>query len=285
MWDGQVDPHEPLVLLFMYALYITIMVYNERLEKWFNRYLNKAGSSKAVVEQVSSNGIVKMEQVATTEDLVKSVSVSNESVTCDSGQGSCVRRIGSGLLSMIMKPAQVMLSLTVPDCRRHVKLYPLTFLMSILWVAVFSYIMVWMVTLIGFTVGVPDSVMGVTLLAAGASVSDTYASARVARSGHGNMAFSNCIGSNVFDILVCLSVPWFLRTVIVAPGSSIMVGNSGLVFAVALVLVTLLLSIIVLHVSHWTLGPTLGIAFLSLYSIFVLVSVAIQLAFGNSCFM
>ena len=31
------------------------------------------------------------------------------------------------------------------------------------------------------------------------------------------MAVSNAIGSNVFDILVCLGLPWFLDTAIVNP--------------------------------------------------------------------
>ncbi len=32
------------------------------------------------------------------------------------------------------------------------------------------------------------------------------------------MAVSNSIGSNVFDILVGLALPWFVETAIVSPG-------------------------------------------------------------------
>lgn len=35
------------------------------------------------------------------------------------------------------------------------------------------------------------------------------------------MAVSNSIGSNVFDILVGLALPWFVETAIVHPGISI----------------------------------------------------------------
>ena len=37
------------------------------------------------------------------------------------------------------------------------------------------------------------------------------------------MAVSNAIGSNVFDILVCLGIPWFIQTAIVKPGSTVKV--------------------------------------------------------------
>jgi Ca2+/Na+ antiporter len=46
-------------------------------------------------------------------------------------------------------------------------------------------------------------------------------------SGHGDMAVANAIGSNVFDILVCLGIPWFLETAIVDPGSYVAVRSKG----------------------------------------------------------
>ena len=46
-------------------------------------------------------------------------------------------------------------------------------------------------------------------------------------SGHGDMAVSNAIGSNVFDILVCLGIPWFLKTAVVSPGSTVPVRSRG----------------------------------------------------------
>ncbi len=41
------------------------------------------------------------------------------------------------------------------------------------------------------------------------------------------MAVSNAVGSNVFDILVCLGLPWFLSTVIVSPGIPVKVHSKG----------------------------------------------------------
>lgn len=46
--------------------------------------------------------------------------------------------------------------------------------------------------------------------------------------GYGDMAVSNAVGSNVFDILVCLGLPWFLKTGIINPGSTIKVYSKGM---------------------------------------------------------
>jgi|EP01046_Picozoa_sp_COSAG06_P032372 Ca2+/Na+ antiporter len=50
--------------------------------------------------------------------------------------------------------------------------------------------------------------MGLTFLAAGTSVPDLLTSVIVARQGHGDMAVSSSIGSNIFDVLVGLPFPW-----------------------------------------------------------------------------
>eukprot|EP00959_Pyramimonas_sp_CCMP1952_P044145 922769-Pyramimonas_sp.AAC.1 len=52
--------------------------------------------------------------------------------------------------------------------------------------------------------------MSVLVLAAGTSIPDMFGSLAVAREGQGDMAVSNAIGSNVFDILLGLGLPWFI---------------------------------------------------------------------------
>lgn len=64
-------------------------------------------------------------------------------------------------------PLYAVLYYTIPNCKRNQSLFLATFLVSIVWIASFSYIMVWMVTLIGYTFAIPDAIMGITLLAAG----------------------------------------------------------------------------------------------------------------------
>lgn len=44
---------------------------------------------------------------------------------------------------------------------------------------------------------------------------------------YGDMAVSNAVGSNVFDILICLGLPWFIQTAIIKPGSHVNVISKG----------------------------------------------------------
>ena len=116
-------------------------------------------------------------------------------------------------------PLSVSFWLTIPDCRRPMfaKYWFFTFSNCIIWIATLSFFMVWMVERLGKIYGVPDSIMGIFVLAAGTSIPDCLSSIAVARRGHGDMAVSSSIGSNIFDVLIGLPIPWFLYTAILRP--------------------------------------------------------------------
>lgn len=82
------------------------------------------------------------------------------------------------------------------------KWFSITFIGSILWIAAYSYLMVWWANVAGDTVKIPPEVMGLTFLAAGTSIPDLITSVIVARKGFGDMAVSSSVGSNIFDVTV-----------------------------------------------------------------------------------
>uniref|UniRef100_A0A8C3UT55 Solute carrier family 24 member 4 n=1 Tax=Catharus ustulatus TaxID=91951 RepID=A0A8C3UT55_CATUS len=175
-------------------------------------------------------------------------------------------------------PLIFLLFTTIPNCSkpRWEKCFMLTFIFSTFWIALFSYFMVWMVTVIGYTLGIPDVIMGITFLAAGTSVPDCMASLIVARQGLGDMAVSNTVGSNVFDILVGLGVPWGLQTMAIDYGSTVKINSKGLVYSVALLLGSVALTVFGIHVNKWKLDRKLGIYVLLLYAIFLCLSIMIE---------
>lgn len=89
------------------------------------------------------------------------------------------------VLWCIALPLNVCFYFTIPDVRKPKcrKWYPLSFIVCIVWIAVTSYVLVWMVTVVGFTFGLPDTVMGLTLVAFGSSVPDCISSLVVAKKG------------------------------------------------------------------------------------------------------
>ncbi|KAL2099019.1 hypothetical protein ACEWY4_005499 [Coilia grayii] len=188
--------------------------------------------------------------------------------------GGCMNK----LKWLICWPILVLLYFTVPNCAkpRWDRFFMLSFCLSTVWIAVFSYFMVWMVTIIGYTLGIPDVIMGITFLAAGTSVPDCIASLIVARQGLGDMAVSNTIGSNVFDILVGLGVPWAIQTMAVDYGSAVMINSKGLVYSVVLLLGSVALTVLGIHVNRWRLDFKLGVYVMVLYAVFLCFSILIE---------
>ncbi|XP_044069428.1 sodium/potassium/calcium exchanger 3 isoform X2 [Siniperca chuatsi] len=190
----------------------------------------------------------------------------------------CPAGVCKKLKWLLAWPLCLLLYFTVPNCStpRWDNWFMLSFIASTLWIAAFSYIMVWMVTVIGFTLGIPDVIMGITFLAAGTSVPDCMASLIVARQGMGDMAVSNSIGSNVFDILVGLGLPWALKTLAINYGSDIKLNSKGLIFSVGLLLASVFLTVMGVHLNKWTLDKRLGLMCLLLYSVFLCFSCLIE---------
>ncbi|KAJ2940030.1 hypothetical protein O0L34_g14063 [Tuta absoluta] len=156
---------------------------------------------------------------------------------------------------------------TMPDCRGP--WYPVTFVISMLWISFYSYFMVWMITIIGYTLGIPDTVMGLTFVAAGVSVPDALSSLAVIKEGYGDMAVSNAVGSNVFDILVCLGLPWFIQTAIIQPGSHVNVISKGLIYSTLSLFSTVIFLVVATHANGWKLDRKFGAVLMVWYLLFI----------------
>ncbi|XP_015839099.2 probable sodium/potassium/calcium exchanger CG1090 isoform X1 [Tribolium castaneum] len=171
----------------------------------------------------------------------------------------------------IVFPIHYLCRKTMPDCRseQYKNWYPFTFFMSMLWISFYSYFMVWMITIIGTTLGIPDTVMGLTFVAAGVSVPDALSSIAVIKEGYGDMAVSNAVGSNVFDILICLGLPWFIKTAIIKPGSDVPVISKGLTYSTLSLLSTVVFLVAATHLNGWKLDRKYGIILMAWYLIFI----------------
>ncbi|XP_066994837.2 probable sodium/potassium/calcium exchanger CG1090 [Anabrus simplex] len=160
---------------------------------------------------------------------------------------------------------------TIPDCKKEKwrQWYIFTFIVSMVWISFYSYIMVWMITIIGSTLGIPDTVMGLTFVAAGVSVPDALSSLAVVKEGYGDMAVSNAVGSNVFDILICLGLPWFIQTALIKPGSYVNVYSKGLTYSTLSLLSTVIFLVVATHLNGWKLDKKYGVILMVWYLLFI----------------
>jgi len=162
-----------------------------------------------------------------------------------------------------------------------------TFSVSLLFIAGFSYFLVYCVEMFGTAIlGGGNSVtvvMAFTILAAGTSVPDLVSSMAVARAGEGDMAVSSSIGSNIFDILVGLPLPWILKIGIIEMGINgesdygVKIKSPYIALYVFLLLFMVAAVIISIMANKWLLNNQLGAMMSVLYFVFLAIVLPVEL--------
>lgn len=165
----------------------------------------------------------------------------------------------------------------------------LTFFISLLFIAAYSYTLVYCVQMFSDTIlgggNNVEVIMGFTLLAAGTSIPDLVSSMAVARAGQGDMAISSSIGSNIFDILVGLPIPWILKIAVVENGiegnpdyPGVTINSPYISIYVYLLLFMVTCVVVSILVNKWFLNRTLGIMMAGLYVLFLGIVIPLELS-------
>ncbi|SHF78010.1 cation:H+ antiporter [Modicisalibacter ilicicola DSM 19980] len=109
--------------------------------------------------------------------------------------------------------------------------------------------------------GTPSFLWGITVVAAGTSIPDAFVSIRAARGGRGVTSIANVLGSNTFDLLVCI------------PAGVLIAGTAVINFSVAApMMAALTAATIVLFLmmrTHMALSRHESVALLVIYVLFV----------------
>ncbi|KAF4017484.1 hypothetical protein G4228_008573 [Cervus hanglu yarkandensis] len=313
IFDNQVYWYEGTLLLLIYGLYVVVLCFDIKI----NQYIIKKCSpcctclAKAIEERSEQQPLMGWEdedqpfirrQSRTDSGIFHedsgysqlSLSLHGLSQVCEESFNFSLTDPPSvfsmpeadlkRIFWVLSLPIIILLFLTTPDCRRKFwrKYFVITFFMSALWISAFTYILVWMVTITGETLEIPDTVMGLTLLAAGTSIPDTIASVLVARKGKGDMAMSNIVGSNVFDML-CLGVPWLIKTAFINASAPIEVNSRGLTYITIFLNISIVFLFLAVHLNGWKLDRKLGVVCLLLYLGLTTLSVLYELGIiGNN---
>ena len=143
-----------------------------------------------------------------------------------------------------------------------------------MWIAIFSYLMVWWATITGNAFTIPPEVMGLTFLAAGTSIPDLFTSIIVARKGFGDMAVSSSVGSNIFDVTVGLPLPWLLYTLIFQ--TPVPVSSVGMICSITILFCMLILVFLSILLFNWKMTRGMGFVMFAFYFAFVIITLGFE---------
>ena len=105
------------------------------------------------------------------------------------------------------------------------QIYWISFFMCIVWIGLLCHYMVEWAHEVAIIFELDPIVVALVVLATGTSIPDAIGSMVAAKNGEANMAISNAVGSNVFDILLGLGLPWLLAGLI--KGEDMVVNQGG----------------------------------------------------------
>jgi K+-dependent Na+/Ca+ exchanger-like protein len=151
------------------------------------------------------------------------------------------------------------LSLIFPKAEK----YYFVFFVSILLIAALSWVLVETAIILAVSLNIPEVIIALTVLAIGTSVPDLVSSLIVARQGRGDMAISNAIGSNIFDILVGLGLPFLIA--ILFYGKTIGVEGQNLLASSLILFASLIIFAMLLLVNKWKINWLTGTILIGLY--------------------
>lgn len=171
-------------------------------------------------------------------------------------------KAGKNLLKKASAVIHVILDFIFPNKKR----YWLSFFVSITFIAALSWVLVESAVISAEILGIPAVIIGLTILAAGTSIPDLVSSVIVAKQNRGGMAISNAIGSNIFDILIGLGLPWAIVTI---GGKMVPVVTENLNSSIILLFATVVAVLSFLIAKKWKIGRFAGISLISLYIIYL----------------
>lgn len=93
------------------------------------------------------------------------------------------------------------------------------------------------------------------------------------------MGFSNSIGSNTFDILVCLGLPWLIESSILTATDVdyIEIRSGGLAYSSVLLIASLFLLYLMITLNGYNIDFKIGVGCVVMYLIFVVFACLLEM--------
>jgi len=242
--------------LFFYAVSILMLLYafNDGIVSTLDAVLFIGIYAVYVVAVIYWRRLLKYEDIEVEED-------------SSPEEGKTETNEPKSLYKKIMSPIDFVIGLFFPPER----FYGSVFAISILMIAGISWVLVESAVEIAHILDISPAIVAVTILAAGTSVPDMISSIVVSKQGRGGMALSNAVGSNIFDILIGLGLPFLIIILVSGKELTMKVGNltTSVYFLLGSILVTFVLFIL----NKWVVGRKMGFFLLALYIGYVVYAI------------
>ena len=175
---------------------------------------------------------------------------------------------GRTIFWTITLPYSVLFTFTIPNVKKEKckRMFPLTLIMVIVWLAIMSYAMIWGAQNFARSLSIPDDIMGVSITAIGASLPSLFGSIIAARQGSAKMAISNAFGANLCSILLALGIPCFIYSVS-HHGHAFPCGSGAIFATVTVLFIALIVFLVIAAVWKLRLNYVHGIIFIILYAV------------------
>jgi len=119
--------------------------------------------------------------------------------------------------------------------------------------------------------GIPDTIVGITMLAIGTSLPELSVCIAAARKGYGEIILGNVIGSNISNILLIGGVASLISPLVVEPSAILFIGPAMVVFSIIL---------IVSIWSGWKISRKEGFILLCSYVFFIIAALGFEYILG-----
>ncbi|KAG8038243.1 hypothetical protein G9C98_006570 [Cotesia typhae] len=209
MWDARVTWYEAMILMILFTAYFVLLFLNKFVIK-FSKNVKKFFSKNSSLAVKTESKINKEMLIGSYKPFVhgemkieyrKSIQISRK------------REVENGICNVDV----------IEKLEEYIE------------PAISSYLVSWMMTVVGDTLGISDSIMGITFLSAGGNMPELVSIVILSRQGNGDMAMSNTLGANTLDILLCLGLPWMIKTIMT--GSDVVIESGAIAYSVMSIVV------------------------------------------------
>jgi len=226
IWDGVVVFTECVLLVSVYVCYLCVVIFAAPVRQYYGKVMGVEFNKRPSFSDrmIVNCGINLQEPMLSNpagepnfEDVEESGKViddePNSRLETDLAKEQEETSILGSVVNVFAFPLKCLFTITCPNAEegsRFENLYLFTFIMTFVWVSIFSYVLSSIIERWVALSGVNMAVFGLILVSLGAEIPDTIESVSVARKGYGSMAVANCQGTQVINIALGLGIPWLL---------------------------------------------------------------------------